>query len=63
MILDGLRRLEYRGYISTGSLYLCSTALLPLGLPASDAFWSNPAQPWTSRKAWTGESVHPDHAL
>jgi len=29
-------------YISTGSLYLCSVALLPLGLPASDAFWSAP---------------------
>jgi hypothetical protein len=50
-------------YISTGSLYLCSTALLPLGLPGSDPFWSNPAQPWTARKAWTGESVHADHAL
>ncbi len=25
-------------YISTGSLYLCSEALLPLGLPASDPF-------------------------
>ena len=50
-------------YISTGSLYLCSTALLPLGLPASDAFWSNPAQPWTSRKAWSGASVHTDHAM
>jgi hypothetical protein len=50
-------------YISTGSLYLCTTALLPLGLPASDAFWANPAQPWTARRAWTGESVHIDHAL
>src|SRR4029077_9260995 len=27
-------------YISTGSLYLCSVAFLPLGLPASDSFWS-----------------------
>ena len=31
-------------YISTGSLYLCSTALLPLGLPASDPFWSGPTE-------------------
>ena len=29
-------------YISTGSLYLCSVGLLPLGLPASDDFWSAP---------------------
>ena len=35
-------------YISTGSLYLCAVGLLPLGLPASDPFWSAPAEPWTS---------------
>src|SRR6266699_3621721 len=33
-------------YISTGSLYLCATALLPLGLSPSDAFWSAPAKPF-----------------
>ena len=41
-------------YISTGSLYLCSAVLLPLGLPSSDAFWSAPAVPWTSQKYWSG---------
>jgi hypothetical protein len=50
-------------YISTGSLYLCSTALLPLGLPASDPFWSSPAQPWTSQRVWSGQDVIADHAL
>ena len=49
-------------YISTGSLYLCSVALLPLGLPASDAFWSAPPQPWTSVKAWSGQTFPIDHA-
>src|SRR5206468_6991999 len=34
-------------YISTGSLYLCAVALLPLGLPASDAFWTAAPEPWT----------------
>ena len=29
-------------YISTGSLYLSTVAFLPLGLPATDAFWANP---------------------
>ncbi len=29
-------------YISTGSLYLCATALLPLGLPPSHPFWTRP---------------------
>jgi hypothetical protein len=50
-------------YISTGSLYLCSVALLPLGLPASDDFWSAPPQPWTAAKAWSGRSFPIDHAL
>ena len=50
-------------YISTGSLYLCSVALLPLGLPASDEFWSAPAEPWTSAKAWSGQPFPIDHAL
>ena len=50
-------------YISTGSLYLCSVAFLPLGLDASDPFWSSPAQPWTSVKAWRGEAFPIDHAL
>jgi hypothetical protein len=51
------------GYISTGSLYLCSTALLPLGLPPTDAFWSAPAMRWTSQRIWSGESLPPDHAI
>jgi hypothetical protein len=49
-------------YISTGSLYLCAVALLPLGLPASDAFWSAPSRPWTSAKAWSGQAFPIDHA-
>ncbi len=49
-------------YISTGSLYLCATALLPLGLAASDAFWSDPPRPWTSVLAWSGQPVPIDHA-
>jgi hypothetical protein len=50
-------------YISTGSLYLCTTAFLPLGLPASHAFWREPAQDWTARRIWSGQDVHLDHAL
>jgi hypothetical protein len=51
------------GYISTGSCYLCSAAWLPLGLPAMDPFWSQPAAPWTSKKVWSGEEVKADHAM
>ena len=50
-------------YISTGSLYLCAVGLLPLGLPASDPFWSAPAEPWTSVRAWSGQAFPIDKAL
>jgi len=50
-------------YISTGSLYLCTTAFLPLGLPAGDRFWSGPAATWSSVKVWTGADFKVDHAL
>ena len=51
------------GYISTGSLYLCSEAFLVLGLPATDSFWSAPYQPWTQKKIWAGQEIPIDHAL
>ena len=50
-------------YISTGSLYLCSVGLLPLGLPSTDRFWSAAPQPWTSQKVWNGEDTPADHAI
>ena len=50
-------------YISTGSLYLCSAAWLPLGLPPTDEFWSAPAEPWTQQKAWSGVDIKTDHAI
>ncbi len=50
-------------YISTGSLYLCSAAWLPLGLASSDEFWSASAEPWTQQKAWSGADMKTDHAI
>lgn len=50
-------------YISTGSLYLCAAALLPLGLPPDDPFWSGAPAPWTSVRAWSGQPFPIDHAL
>jgi hypothetical protein len=50
-------------YISTGSLYLCATGLLPLGLAAEAPFWREPARPWTGRVAWSGAPFPIDHAL
>ena len=68
---DGWLRIGFCGhqpgvgetYISTGSLYLCSVALLPLGLDASDPFWTAPPEPWTSVRAWSGQPFPIDHAL
>lgn len=50
-------------YISTGSLYLCAVGFMPLGLPATDAFWSAPDEPWTAQKLWSGVNQPADHAL
>ena len=50
-------------YISTGSLYLCSAGLLPLGLPRDDTFWSGAPKKWTSQKVYSGEDVVADHAI
>jgi len=36
---------------------------LPLGLPASDPFWSAPAAPWTQQRAWSGQPFAIDHAI
>ncbi len=51
------------GYISTGSLYLCLSVFLPLGLPESDPFWSLPDEKWTAAKIWDGEDTVVDHAM
>lgn len=42
-------------YTNNGSLYMTSLVFMPLGLPADHPFWSDPAQPWTSQKAWSGQ--------
>lgn len=50
-------------YITTGSLYLCTTAFLVLGLPADAPFWKDAAQNWTQKKIWNGQHTTIDHAL
>lgn len=48
-------------YTNNGSLYMTSLAFLPLGLPASHAFWTDAPADWTSRKAWSGKPFPKDH--
>ena len=50
-------------YNTTGSLYLCASILLPLGLPETDVFWSAPAEKWTALKVWSGLDIPNDHAV
>ncbi len=50
-------------YTCTGSLYLCTTGFLALGLPENDEFWTAPPGKWTSQKAWSGEKFPQDHSI
>jgi len=61
--LCGHQPLLAENYISTGSLYLASAILLPLGLPAADPFWSAHDEDWTSRKIANGIDMPADHSL
>lgn len=59
---DGYLRLGFAGhqpnlsnyYTNNGSLYMTSLVFLPLGLSADSPFWTDKAEDWTSRKAWSG---------
>ncbi len=50
-------------YICVGSLYLCLTVFLPLGLAPVDDFWAKSDLPWTAKRIWSGENVMLDHAV
>lgn len=48
-------------YTSTGSLYMATLGFLPLGLPSTDKFWTNPPADWTAKKAWSGKPFPKDY--
>jgi hypothetical protein len=50
-------------YNATGSLYICLTGLIHLGLPANNPFWLAPSADWTQKKIWSGQDIPADHAL
>ncbi|WP_231491569.1 DUF2264 domain-containing protein [Pedobacter sp. Leaf170] len=49
-------------YNNQGSPYICTNIFLPLGLPASDPFWANPAAQWSAQRIWSGEDFPNDHS-
>ena len=50
-------------YNNQGSPYIASNIFLPLGLPATDPFWANPAAKWSAQKIWSGENFQNDHSV
>ncbi|GLC58858.1 hypothetical protein PLESTB_001408600 [Pleodorina starrii] len=44
-------------YSSQGSMYQAAAVFLPLGLAASDPFWTDPQMPTTWEKLWRGEQA------
>ena len=49
--------------INTGSLYICCSVFLPLGLDSNDPFWSDEFAEWTSLKAWNGHYTTSDQPI
>lgn len=49
--------------INTGSLYLCMSVFLVLGLDSNDVFWSDSFKEWSSLKAWGGHDCQADQAI
>jgi hypothetical protein len=48
-------------YTNNGSLYMTSLSFMPLGLPATDPFWTDAPQDWTQVKAWNSKPFPKDH--
>lgn len=48
-------------YISPGSLYACTWAFLPLGLPPEHPFWAAGAPQSTAQALFSGLDLSPDH--
>lgn len=48
-------------YSNAGSMYLVAESLVALGLPADAPYWTDPVQPWTSKRAFAGEAFAKDY--
>ena len=61
--LNGSQKDIGENNINTGSLYMCCTAFLPLGLDNNDIFWTAPFVEWSSLKAWNGHEIQKDQSI
>jgi len=50
-------------YSNNGSMYIASESFLALGLPATDSYWTSPAQDWTQKKAFGGQVFKKDYPV
>jgi len=50
-------------YSNNGSMYITTEGFLALGLPASDSYWTAPAQAWTQKLAFGGQPFQKDYAV
>lgn len=48
-------------YSNAGSMYIVAESLLALGLASTDSYWTSPALPWTSKKAFSGQEFPKDY--
>lgn len=68
---DGFLTLGFAGhrpeiadrYSNNGSMYITAESFLPLGLPATDSFWTAPAEDWTTKRAFGGKPFARDYAV
>lgn len=50
-------------YSNAGSMYIAAESLIALGLPTNDSYWTSPALPWTTKKAFDGQEFPKDYYI
>ena len=60
---NGSQQMIADTYTSTGSLYMATMGFLPLGLPATNRFWTDAPADWTAKKAWSGQPTKKDYKV
>ena len=68
---DGYLRIGFAGgnlalgdwYSNSGSMYITTASFVALGLAADDSFWTDPAQDWTQKLAFSGEPFRKDYSV